>query len=192
MMIGSVPTTDLTIAAGKKYTFLYGTSLFSDSESTLQAKLPNLASYASNISLSKSFWNDDVTLTLTPTYAMPLSAWTNLISENLGMDNLKDLTVGTFSGSGGGIPSVASNIVATLSTPAQNIETYWSPKIQSAEAAIASGFKSVTSGVGSAFDWIKWVAIAGAVMVGGVAIMTYLPKPHYKENPRRRYRRIKK
>ncbi len=189
-MLGSVPTTDLTIAAGKQYTFLYSTSLFSDSESTLQAKMADIASYASSMTLTKSFWTNDVTITFTPLYAMPLSAWTNLFSE-IGLTDLQDLTVGTFGSSGGGTPSVASNIVATLSTPVENVSTYWTPKIQAAEASVSSGFKSLTSGVSSTFDWIKWVAIAGAVMVGGVAIMTYLPKPHYKNNPRRR-RRIKR
>jgi hypothetical protein len=174
MHFGTVPTEDLSIAANKPYVFIY--SSFS-SASDIQRKLSELSAYAENIAATKSGLFT-VTVTLTPLYSMKLSAWRNLF-DGIGLHNLTDIY--------SGVPAGQKD---TGFHPVQNIQTYWEPKIEAVGSAIKSGVGSATSGITSMFDYVKWVAIAGAVIVGGVTILTYLPKPHYKNNPRkRRYRR---
>lgn len=158
---GYLPTTDLTIASGKQYTFLF--SAWSSAASFVQPLQDAVGAYSTGLSVSGSGLTT-ITVSLIPSYDMPLSAWKNLFSE-AGLTDMTDITVGTFSQDTG-------------FHPIQNIETYWGPKLEAAANALAPGF-----------SWVKTIAIAGAVIVGGVLIMTYVPKPHYKDNPRRKQRR---
>lgn len=162
MYLGAILTTDYSIAANKPYVFIYSTY---SREATIRKKLNDLAAYAGNIAVVKSGLT--ATITLTPLYAMKLSVWRDLF-KNIGLSDLKDI----YSGAPAGQKDEGF-------TPLKNIQVFWGPKIKSAADTIGSGLSG-------AFDYIKWVAIAGAVIVGGVVVLTYLPKPRYKENPKRR------
>lgn len=173
MMFGTIPTQDLSIAAKKPYVFIYNT--FS-TEATIREKLNELSAYAENIAVTKSGLST-ATITFTPLYAMKLSVWKNLFN-NIGLSDLTDMYTG--------VPTGQQDAGFH---PVQNVVTYWEPKIEAAGSAIKSGVSSATSGISSMFDYVKWIAIAGAVIVGGITILTYIPKPKYKQNPKRIKRR---
>jgi hypothetical protein len=179
MHFGTVPTEDLSIAANKPYVFIY--SSFS-SASDIQRKLSELSAYAENIAATKSGLFT-VTVTLTPLYAMKLSAWRNLF-DGIGLHDLTDMYVG----------GPASQTDQGFH-PVDNVVTFWEPKLEAAGSAIKSGVSSAASGISSMFDYLKWIVVGGAVIVGGVVILKYLPEPKYKQtpqvqqNPKRRRRR---
>ncbi len=167
MYLGSVPEADLSIAAEKPYVFIYNTY---STEATIRGKIADLSAYAKNITVKKDGMKKAI-VELTPLYAMKLSVWRDLF-KGIGLTDLKDMYVGT----------VSQATYKESFNPIQNVATYWEPKITAAK-------KALTDDLSKMFDYIKWVAIAGAVIVGGVVVLTYLPKPRYKENPRKRKKR---
>lgn len=164
----TLPTTDLSIAAGRQYTFKFSSW---SSKSTIQDQIPNLTAYASGISVSTSGLTT-VEVTLTPIYTMPLSGWQSVFSS-IGLDDMTDLTVGTW-----------TTTSDTGFNPVKNISTYWEPKIKAAAKAATSSFD----------EFINWLKTAGMyVAVGGVGLMAlyaYMKgrgaRPSYNSNPKRK------
>lgn len=156
--LGMVPDTT-TIAANKQYTFIFSSW---SSESSIMDRMGTLSAYATGITVKKDGMSKAI-VNLVPLYAMPLSAWQNQFA-NIGLTDMVDAYVGFF--------------MADPEFKFVNPATYWEPKIKSAGSWLGDT-------ISGAFGYVKVLAIAGAVIVGGVVVLRYLPKPKYKENPKR-------
>lgn len=175
---GTIPDDNLSVAAGKLYTFIFSSW---KRASSLQDDLSaSLDAYASNVSVTGQGLTG-ITVNLIPKNTMPVYAWRNLFSES-GLTDMKDMYAG----------GMSTPEPSPLTHPVQNITTYWEPKIESAADALKKT-------VSSSLDYVKWIVIGGAVIVGGVVIMTYMPRPSrtetvervYKQNPKKKYRRAR-
>lgn len=159
--LGIITLPDTTIiAANKQYTFIFSSWM---SKNSITEKMNNLAAYAKDITVETSGMSK-VVINLVPLYNMPLSTWRDQFS-NIGLSDMNDMYFGSYS--------------ADPKFEFVNPVNYWEPKIKSA----GSWLGDTLSG---AFGYVKVLAIAGAVIVGGVVVLRYLPKPKYKENPRNR------
>ncbi len=162
-MYGSLPDNpEITVAAGKPYVFIYSSWY---PQSTLNARLTELGAPAKDIKITTSGLTT-VQITLTPLYNMPLSAW-RTVFESIGLSDLTDFYVGT--------PSAPEP--SPLLSPVKNVTQYWGPKITALESSIGAP-------LATGFNYIKIIAIASAVAIGGIVILTYVPKPRRKENDR--------
>lgn len=161
---------DFMITENRQYVFTFSTWT---KKAAIQSKMTELEPYAKNISVETSGLTT-AKVTLTPLNKMPLSAWRSVFS-GIGLSDMKDFFVG----------SVKDEKQPAFSVT-ENLSKAYTPAL-----------KALGSGLGTAFDYVKWVAVAGAVIVGGIVILVYLPKPkrqlqepvrQYQENPKKRKR----
>lgn len=174
--LSDLPTGDPTISTRDEYTFVFSIGAFT-SVPDLQTKLQtDLADYATNISVSQAgtILLPTASVLLTPLYNMPLSAWQNLFAQE-GLSDMTDMTVGTYS-STGGANAPSSPLIDTISHPVQNIATTYAPAVHAVENAFSNIGSGLSNALGSVANYVKYIAIAGAVIVGGILILKVLPE----------------
>ena len=164
---GSLPLNEnLTIAANKKYTFVF--SSFKTVGAVKNAIGTSFDPYASGISVTGSGLST-IYVNLVPINNMPFYAWKNLFDE-VGLSDMTDMYVGE------AVP-VSSPLKETISSPVSNVTQYWEPKIEAAGTAIKNVASSAANAIPNVFGNVKTIAIAGAVIGLTTLAIIYMPRP---------------
>lgn len=166
--LGTLPPDKESLTVGRKpYVFIFSTGMSIDD---VNSAIAGLSDFADNISaVIGSEGGGTVVVTLTPKIQVTFLAWEQLFS-NIGLSNMTDAYIGTYT------PQADTGF-----HPIDNIENYYGPSVSSAWQSIKDAASKATAPLGDALKYIEIVAVAAAVITGGVLIMRYLPAPKKSE-----------